>query len=485
MADSRSIEAKRQEGMETLVIGGIAVLVIAFAFQYYSPYIWYYSMRYFYLGMSFVPDLILKFLFLWKPDVTEMVPAMSSDLAYHSKDFLAYYTETSKGNAKRIAISNYGLWLMSPYLIVTMLFMLIKEFRRPLGAIKRPSEKGGGSALYRYAKSQADIWPYIKPVVNIMGDMVKEVSLEKGWYALSALPYGWMKDKNLFNEVKNKKRRKLLTVRERQEFTLDRERAYLALKENLGPLWKGLDDLDFNYRCLLAVIIPHIFGKVKMSRLINRKICNYHESEKSKADLAIESALREEIEKEVNHIIDMHKSAFELPYFDESKFDDPYDPLLSSFEELDSEKDMFDKGEKLIQDTLLTHAYVKTVMLGLIQRSWTYGVLASAELLWVKKVDRDLWYVVTQQGRTSAFIEVSGAWSHYLAEDSYGFRTIIPQVGEGINAFDFDLWSTHANYIPLQTWDDTSKWDKLVPDSVGKGTAIPRPPSGGDTNRVM
>ena len=271
MADSRSIEAKRQEGMETLVIGGIAVLVIAFAFQYYSPYIWYYSMRYFYLGMSFVPDLILKFLFLWKPDVTEMVPAMSSDLAYHSKDFLAYYTETSKGNAKRIAISNYGLWLMSPYLIVTMLFMLIKEFRRPLGAIKRPSEKGGGSALYRYAKSQADIWPYIKPVVNIMGDMVKEVSLEKGWYALSALPYGWMKDKNLFNEVKNKKRRKLLTVRERQEFTLDRERAYLALKENLGPLWKGLDDLDFNYRCLLAVIIPHIFGKVKMSRLINRK----------------------------------------------------------------------------------------------------------------------------------------------------------------------------------------------------------------------
>ena len=135
MADSRSIEAKRQEGMETLVIGGIALLVIAFAFQYYSPYIWYYSMRYFYLGMSFIPDLILKFLFLWKPDVTEMVPAMSSDLAYHSKDFLAYYTETSKGNVKRIAISNYGLWLMSPYLIVTMLFMLIKEFRRPLGAV--------------------------------------------------------------------------------------------------------------------------------------------------------------------------------------------------------------------------------------------------------------------------------------------------------------------------------------------------------------
>ena len=142
-------------------------------------------------------------------------------------------------------------------------------------------------------------------------------------------------------------------------------------------------------------------------------------------------------------------------------------PIASSFEELDSELDMFEKGKELVRSTLLTHAYVKTIMFSLMDKTWTYGVLSSAELLWIKKIDRDLWYVVSQQGRTSSFVEVVGCWSHYLAESTYGFRTLMPQVNEGFRGLDYELYTTHDTYLPHESWDNSAKWDKLVPSFGG------------------
>jgi hypothetical protein len=486
MASQQSIEGKRAESIELMIVACISFLVIFTVMYYYYEYAWFYVIRYLFLGLSFIPPVVNDWLFFWTEDAGKFIVFISDDLTYYVNDFSKYYIDTDAGAKKKSQIDSLAAVMMGPYLVIPTIYMIIKEFRKPKGAIKKPSERSRESALYRYAKSQADIWPYIKPIVNIMGDMAeKQKSLDAEWYALSEIPYAWMQKRNILREIKTKKRRKLITVRERSEFTLDRDKAFKVLRENLGALWGGLDDLDFNHRCVLAVIVPHIFGKVSMSRLINRKIATYHESKKSKANKALEAGLRIKIEAEVDAILESHSSAFIMPYFEEAEFEDPFDPIASSFEELDSEKDMFDKGASLVKDTLLNHAYIKTVFFGLIERSWTYGVLASAELLWVKKVDRDLWYVISQQGRTSAFVEVCGAWSHYLAEDTYGFRTLMPQLDAGINAFDFDLWSTHANYAPLGSWDSTSKWDKLVPDGVGKGGNLPRPPGGKDSSQMV
>lgn len=486
MASQQSIEGKRAESIEMMILAFVVFLGLVTLAYYYYEYAWYYVMRYLYLGLSYLPAVVNDYLFFWVDGTGKFIPLIADDLAYYANSFSEYYIESDIGAKKKSQMDLMAAKMLAPYLVIPTFYMIYKEFSKPQGAIKKPSERSKDSALYRYAKSQADIWPHIKPIVNIMGDMAeKQKSLDAEWYALSEIPYAWMQKKGILREIKTKKRRKLITVRERSEFTLDRDKAFKALRANLGSLWKGLDDLDFNHRCVLAVIVPHIFGKVAMSRLINRKIATYHESKKSKADKAKEGALRAEIEKEVNNILEAHASAFETPYFEEGDFEDPFDPIASSFEELDSEKDMFGKGAELVKDTLLTHAYIKTVFFGLIERSWTYGVLASSELLWVKKVDRDLWYVISQQGRTSAFVEVCGAWSHYLAEDSYGFRTLMPQLSAGIDAFDFDLWSTHENYAALGTWDSTSKWDKLVPDGVGKGGNLPKAPSGRDSSQMV
>lgn len=485
MADTRSIEAKRMHTFENVAIFSVLAIVVVYICLNYYEHPWYYTQRYLFVALDFLPDMVNQVLFAWQPKAADMIPMVANDLVFHAKDYSQYYIGNEVGIRKKIQMDRLTLTMFAPYAIVPIFWMIVKEFKVNRSQIKGLGEKGGVSALYRYAKSQAEIWPYIKPVVNVMDDMVSDVSLDNGWYALSKLPLDWMEERGLLKVITAKKRRELLTVKQRAEFSLDRRKAYKELMENLGPVWSGIDALDFNYKCVLAVLVSQVFGQIAKSRLLNRKLCNYYESKKSPESKKREAALLESIQKEVDGILEKYRKSFELPYFDETQFDEPFDPIMASFRQLSSEVDMYNKGAAFIEEVLLKHAYVKTVLFALYERSWVYGVLASAEFLWVKTVDRDLWYILSQQGRTSSFIEVSGCWAHYLAESAYGFRTLMPQMEEGLRSLDFDLWSTHDNVIAHGVWDNQSKWDKLVPDAMGKAGALPRGPQGINASKVV
>ena len=471
------VATQKQETFEgfMIVVALLAIFIVVAMFYYQHP--WYYSNLYLYKGLSYVPENILKYMFFWV-DEAKVIHDIHNHLVVHHDDYSTYYVRGGAGYKTQLDINTVTIRLFWVFPVIFLIYRVYKESRRITSPIPPP---GGNrpffglfgdlfvkkqQAMYAYANSQKEIWPYIKPVVNIMDKMVKNPSLDNHWYALAKLPLSWILENDLTQKIVTKKVRKIFTRRQKSQFTLVRERTYPVLKENLGPIWRGVDELDFNHRCVLAVIIPHIFGKTKMSRLINRKLCNYYEID-SKISAKAKEKMRESIEKDVNEIIELHKSAFEIPYFIDTEFDEPYDPLVSSFEELDSEKDMFEKGEELVKDTLLTHAYVKTVFFSLLEKSWTYGVLASAEMLWIKQVDRQLWYIMSQQGRTSAFVEIIGCWDHYQSEKTYGFRTLMPQVREAFRGLDYELFCTHESYVPHERFDNSAKWDKLVPSFGG------------------
>lgn len=486
MAGQQSIEAQRSESVENMVIICVAFLAFVVFCYFYYEHPWYYVSLGFYGALSYVPEIVLKVCFFWQWSNVEMIPLMYDDLTFHASDYSKYYLSEDVGIRKKRSMDNLAMLMMLPFVAILFFRTLYKELKKKKSIIKKPSERNKSSALYRYVKSQSEIWVYIKPIVNIMEDMLeKNSSLDNEWYASAELPLAWMKRKGLFKMVKNESRRNLLTVRQKTEFSLDRKKAYNELRTNLGPLWRGLEELSFEEKCILAVIVPHAFGRIAMSRLMNRKLSRYHEQKKSKEAEAEAPRLLKEIEEEVEKILELHKDAFETPYFEEASFEDPFDPILSSFEDISSEEDMFKKGEQSIQNTLLTHCYVKTVFFSIVEKSWVYGVLASAEMLWIKTVDRDLWYVVSQQGRVSSFVEVCGAWSHYLAEDAYGFKSIMPQVEEGLRGLDFELFKTHDNVIPHEQWEDQSKWDRLVPDGIGKGSSIASTPGGKNASREV
>lgn len=79
------------------------------------------------------------------------------------------------------------------------------------------------------------------------------------------------------------------------------------------------------------------------------------------------------------------------------------------------------------------HAYRTTALLGLLQWArFMGGVLAAAQFLWLRGVDRELWYALNNQGRRSFHTEGAGAIAHFMAESSAKKALPIPRMDTAI-----------------------------------------------------
>lgn len=94
------------------------------------------------------------------------------------------------------------------------------------------------------------------------------------------------------------------------------------------------------------------------------------------------------------------------------------------------------QNAEIIQEVVAKHAYVLTVMASLIQISRDDGVVPSAEFLWLKIVDRRLWYMLNCVGRQTPYSEVGGPFAHWKAEKAMGRRSLVPMIDEAIKALE-------------------------------------------------
>ena len=461
--------------LEVVVISLIAFVVVIWFISMNQIFVWYFLKVNLFKGLSMIPTQASEFLFFYKSDVVATFEPISNVLSRYPAEAFSEFNHDDAPLGLSIAdldkalelkpkIDSVSRWVILPFFVLAFAITVIMTLKVKIVDIRL----GIKNAMYQFAEVQSGIWVYMLPIVYQMKEIAKEKSLDKGWYAMSALPVNWMRERDLFVIIE-KNRRKLFMVAERKEFALSLDKAYLAARDTLGRPWNGLSDLSFDEKCLMFVLVPHVFGRVKDSRILNRKLSMYHDGN-PKITKKERAMMLADIEEILISMEKQYKECFVPQFFNDAEFDEPYDPIVSAFEDLDSEQEMFDKGAALIKTTLLTHNYVKTVFISIYMKSWTYGVLASAELIWVKKVSRELWYPISQAGRNSAFIDLCGLWSHFLAEEKYGFKILTPQVQNAISAMDFDLWKTHSNYIPHNEWEDPAKWDKLVP-KLGQGGA--------------
>jgi intracellular multiplication protein IcmP len=86
-----------------------------------------------------------------------------------------------------------------------------------------------------------------------------------------------------------------------------------------------------------------------------------------------------------------------------------------------------------------SHAYVLTVMAAMLVGARDDGVQSSADFLWLKPVDRKLWYMLNTVGRQTPFAEVAGVYAHWLAEKEAGKRMLVPMVEEATKALEIAL----------------------------------------------
>ena len=87
------------------------------------------------------------------------------------------------------------------------------------------------------------------------------------------------------------------------------------------------------------------------------------------------------------------------------------------------------------------HHYARTQVLALVARARESGLLPPAWMLWLKGVDRDLYYAIQSLGNGGgmAFVEGAGILAHYRAERAAGRALVAPQIEDAVAGIEAAL----------------------------------------------
>ncbi|MEI8054400.1 MAG: type IVB secretion system coupling complex protein DotM/IcmP [bacterium] len=226
--------------------------------------------------------------------------------------------------------------------------------------------------------AEQDNWPQIKPILGF--DLVKQ-KLDEGPWAISLSPMRFCKKHDLL-DIEEKYGKYIATLR--------RGTAYRLLSLQLGPKWYGAENLPPYLKALFAVFAAKVNGDKKSAEdLLDQ--------------LAVSSKGQEFNFKGVEELMRKYVNS-----------------------------------KKVVQIVSL-HGYITTVLASMLVGARSAGVLATAEFLWLKPIDRRMWYMLNSVGRQTAVTEISGAFAHWLAEKKLGLPLMVPMVEEAVRGLEIVL----------------------------------------------
>lgn len=232
-------------------------------------------------------------------------------------------------------------------------------------------------------------WPAIMPVVK---EDLATADISKGPWAMALSPLEFAQKYKLLRKedvifdnttsIKSNRQELIASIRRgdaKRVFTLQ-----------LGPYWEGFERCAPHVYCLVGVCLARI-----------------------KRDKASATLILETLDKTF---------AMGKPDFSVAR------PIVKKYQNCEE-----------AQEILQKHAYVLTVMASLIEMARQDGVVPSAEFLWLKSVDRRLWYMLNSIGRQTPFSEVGGPFAHWKAEKALGRRCLAPMIDEAIRALEIAI----------------------------------------------
>lgn len=174
---------------------------------------------------------------------------------------------------------------------------------------------------------------------------------------------------------------------------LDVDAATEAFEKQLGSRWEGVEKAETHVKAL-AVAMYMTAKRDKRARQIKEQIAVIYATKKPA-----------EIETEI------------LKIYEETKSDE--------------------KFLKLIEKYARKHAWTNTALYRLLAWSRQHGgVFASAEIRWLKPIDRTLWYVLNNTGRRSFHTEGAGAVSHFHSENIIQGPLVEPHVDQAVEGLE-------------------------------------------------
>lgn len=260
-----------------------------------------------------------------------------------------------------------------------------------------------GTATTRYTKAynmdtlaqqEKNNWPQIAPVVDL--DLIA-MDIGKGPWAMSMNPMQFARHYKVLKVEMVADRKNIWKTEGIPKATVIKDRANQIFAAQLGPLWSGVDNLPPHTKAVFAAFAARI----------------EHDTDTCKGYLAK---------------LSQTAAKGEIDYADT-------DDILKKY-----------GNSKAIQMCLAKHAYVLTVMATMLQLARADGVLASADFLWIKPLDRRLWYILNCVGRQVAVPEVGGIFAHWLAEKEMNRPLTAPMIEEATKALETAIGNTI--YIP-------------------------------------
>jgi intracellular multiplication protein IcmP len=273
-----------------------------------------------------------------------------------------------------------GTYLNIPFAVLVILFAFLVYKGNAVRVFKRIY------SMKELAKLEKVNWPQIEPVVGL--NLLKE-HIDKGPWAMAMTPIQFSKKHQLLEEYKRVGEALTIKERNRIEVALKRGKANRIFAIQLGPLWHGAAALPPYARGLFVAFAARILSETAVAEKIILKM-----SSSSTGKLDISNT----------------------------------DALLKKY-----------LSNKKIQTILNGHGYVLTMMASMLEGARDDGVQASADFLWLKPIDRRLWYMLNTVGRQTPFVEVAGPFAHWMAEKEMGRRILVPTIEEATNALELAL----------------------------------------------
>lgn len=219
------------------------------------------------------------------------------------------------------------------------------------------------------------LWPYISPVIKL--DLIKE-DLDKEPWSMAKRPLEFCEKNDLL----------LYTTKDGQPaIEVDQGAAGQQFAMQMGALWGGLDSLAPHAQALFAIFAAKAEKDSDAARKLLDQIARSSLG-RGKLDF---TGTRELLAKHV-------------------------------------------RNSQVIGRAVGPHAYVLTVMASMLEAARTDGVLAAAEFLWLKTLDRSLWYMLNSVGRQTPFSEVAGPFAHWLVEKRLRRPLKVPVVDTAVLA---------------------------------------------------
>ncbi len=228
-------------------------------------------------------------------------------------------------------------------------------------------------------------WPAIMPVIK--EDLVSQ-DVNKGPWAMALTPMEFARKHNLLRKddalLDNQIPGLEMTAAVRKS---DAKRVFTM---QLGPYWDGFERCSPQAYCLAAVFMARINRDRDAANLILHTLDKTYVTGK--------------------------------PDFSVAR------PIVKKYEHTE-----------LVQEATGKHAYVLTVLCSLIVAARQDGVVPTSEFLWLKPVDRRLWYMLNSTGRQTPYSEVAGPFAHWRAEQKLGRRSLVPMIDEAIKALEIAI----------------------------------------------